>query len=106
MIESWSHGSADILARLEADIALVKEFARRTRVCPETSGLGEWSGDIICSDFNRSSDTELGAYEQALALTSEYYLPQPANMVALIETLEADLFVPDALEGAGGAASE
>ena len=106
MIESWSHGTTEILERLQADIALVKEFMRRIRACPETDGVEQWSGDVICSDFTRSSDTELGAYEQALALTSEYYLPQPANMVALAETLEGDLFVPDPLEGAAGAGSE
>jgi len=106
MIESWSHGTTEILERLQADIALVQEFVRRTRACPETRGAEEWSGDVICGDFNRSPNTELGAYEQALALTSEYYLPRPANLVALAETLEGDLFEPNALEGAGGAGSE
>jgi len=106
MIESWSHGTAEILERLEADIALVKEFVERIRACPETRSVERWSGEVICSTFNSSADTELGSYERALALTSEYYLPQPANMVALAETLEGDLFVPDALEGAGGASSE
>lgn len=106
MIESWSHGTPEILERLQADIALVKEFVQRIRACPETQGLEQWSGDVICGDFNRGSDTELGAYEQALALTSEYYLPRPANMVALAETLEADLFDPNRLEGGGGAGSE
>lgn len=106
MIESWSHGTTEILERLQADLALVKEFARRIRACPETHGWERWSGEIICGDFNRDFRTELGAYEQALALTSEYYLPQPANMVALIETLQGDLFVPEELEGAAGAGSE
>lgn len=106
MIESWSHGTTEILERLQADIALVKEFAQRIRACPETHGWESWSGDVICNDFSRSGNTELGAYEQALALPSEYYLPQPANMVVLAETLEGDLFVPDALEGAAGAGSE
>ncbi|HEU5077534.1 MAG TPA: hypothetical protein VFU02_25250 [Polyangiaceae bacterium] len=106
MIESWSHGTTEILQRLQADIALVEAFAQRIRACPETRGWERWSGDVICGDFYRSADTELGAYEQALALTSEYYHPQPANMVALAETLEADLFVPDPLEGAAGAGSE
>jgi len=106
MIESWSHGTTEILERLQADIALVKEFAQRIRACPETRSLERWSGDVICGDFNRNPETELGAYEQALALTSDYYHPQPANMVTLAETLEGDLFVPDALEGAGGAGSE
>ena len=106
MIESWSHGTTEILERLQADIALVKEFARRIRACPETLSWERWSGDVICADFNRSSELERRAYEQALALPSEYYLPQPANMVALIETLEGDLFVPEGLGGAAGAGSE
>ena len=106
MIESWSHGTAEILERLQADIALVKEFALRIRACPETQSWERWSGDFVCSGFARSSDTELGTYEQALALPSEYYLPQPANMVALIETLEGDLFEPEDVEGAAGAGSE
>lgn len=106
MIESWSHGTTELLERLQTDIAMVKEFARRIRACPETNGWERWSGDLICNNFTRSSVTELGAYEQALALPSEYYLPQPANMVALIETLEGDLFVPEELEGAAGAGPE
>ncbi len=106
MIESWSHGTEEILERLQADIAAVTEFARRIRACPETQGWQRWSGDLICDNFIRNATTELGAYEQALALPSEYYLPQPANMVALIETLQRDLFVPDGLGGGAGAGSK
>lgn len=106
MIESWSHGTTEILDRLKSDIALLEAFADRVPACPETRGLDQWSGDLICGEFNWNANTQLGAYEQALALTSEYYLPQPANLIALVETLKGDLFVPDALEGGAGAGSE
>ncbi|HWA71601.1 MAG TPA: hypothetical protein VG937_04695 [Polyangiaceae bacterium] len=96
MIEEWSIGTETIRARLSADIGRLEEFFDRVRACPEAGNALSWNHDVNCawqSNFVRG--TEQSNYEAALAMPSENYLPTPARLAALIETLRDDLFEPD-----------
>jgi hypothetical protein len=97
MIEEWSLATADIRARLESDIAQLSQFLERIRVCPEGRDPRSWNLSVSCNwDFGTSA-TEFGAYEAALAMPSPLYLPAPAEIATLLDTLQGDLFDPDPL---------
>lgn len=98
MIEEWSLGTETIRARLLADIALLEQYLARTRSCPERRGPVDWNLSVGC-DWQRggTSPYEQGRYEAALSMPSPAYLPAPAQLAALIDTLRGDLFEPDPL---------
>jgi hypothetical protein len=95
MIEEWSLGTAEIRERIEADAALVRAFFERVRPCPPTPNAHAWNLHVCCNWYRSLSDTELGAYEAALAMPSPNYLPQAAPLAALLQALEDSLFEPE-----------
>jgi hypothetical protein len=97
MIEEWSLGTPEIRARIESDIALVKEFFDRVRPCPPNQEAHDWNLSVVCSWSYGAEPvpTELGAYQGALAMPSPGYFPQPSALVVLIEALQKSLFEPD-----------
>ena len=97
MVEEWSLGTAEIRARLDADIALLQTFFDRVRPCPERQDATSWNVDVVCSwSFTPSPDvSELAAYQGSLAMPSPGYLPASQPLATLIETLKASLFEPD-----------
>jgi hypothetical protein len=95
MIEEWSLGTAEIRARLEADIARLQEFFDRVRVCPITEDAVTWNLRVVCRWDDAPHATELGAYEASLAIPSANYLPSPPPLASLIEALQSSLFEPD-----------
>lgn len=97
MVEEWSFGTEQIRSRLLADIGLLTEFLARTREQPALLSADEWNARVTCCEWKVATGGELSAYENAVAIPSEYYLPQPARMLSLIETLEGDVFDPDPL---------
>jgi hypothetical protein len=96
MIEEWSLGTEVIAARLEADIANLQAFFERMRSCPEVADPTTWGALVGCSwpSSRFGTDSDQGAYEAALAMASPAYLPAPAELAALIDTLSGDLFDP------------
>jgi hypothetical protein len=97
MIEEWSVATADILQKLESDLQLLEQFLERIRDCPPGDDPVQWNLNVCCSWGFGAGVSEQAAYEQSLAMPSPYYLPAPAEMVALIETLESARFEPDPL---------
>jgi hypothetical protein len=95
MIEEWSLGTAEIRARLEADIALVQEFFERIRPCPVRSDPRDWNIDVLCTWPSPPDLSELDTYERSLAIPSAGYIPAAQPLVSLIEALQASLFEPD-----------
>lgn len=95
MIEEWSLGTSEIRARIEADAELVRGFFERMRPCPPSRDAHLWNQDVCCSWDSDPYDSDLGAYEAALAIPSANYLPQAAPLAALLQALDDSLFEPD-----------
>lgn len=98
MVEEWSLGTPEIRARLEADIELVQEFFNRIRPCPPTGLVNSWNLSVVCDWETVLRDTpvtELMAYQNALAIPSDNYLPTPVVLASLMDQLKASLFEPD-----------
>ena len=99
MVEEWSLATPQIRERLVANIDQLTRLLTQIRSCPTTSGAASWNLSVTCAwDMpGLAPFSDLTAYEQALAIPSENYLPVPARIAAMIETLEGDLFEPDPL---------
>ncbi len=97
MIEEWSIATPEILAKLDSDLTLLHTFLERIRNCPATEDPIAWNLEVCCSWPSTGIASEFSSYEQSLAMPSPYYLPAPAEMVELIETLESARFAPDPL---------
>jgi len=63
------------------------------------SSGARWNHDVSCSWGSELSlpASDVTAYQQALAIPSDLYLPVPAQLAGIIETLQGDLFEPDPL---------
>jgi hypothetical protein len=98
MIEEWSLGTETIRQRLLDDIARLETFFARTRGCPEERSARDWNLRVGCNwPADPLSTSEQALYESAMAMPSPAYLPAPAQLAALIDTLRADVFEPDPL---------
>jgi len=99
MVEEWSIGTQAIRDRLTANIEQLTRFLARIRSCPVVSSGARWNHDVSCSWGSELSLplSDVTAYQQALAIPSDLYLPVPAQLAAMIETLQGDLFEPDPL---------
>ncbi len=97
MIEEWSIATPEILAKLDSDLALLRTFLERIRNCPSPQDPIQWNLAVCCSWPFTDAASEFSVYEQSLAMPSPYYLPAPAEMVQLIETLESARFELDPL---------
>jgi hypothetical protein len=94
MIEEWSLGTAQIRDRVAADVALLERFLERIRACPALASTRDWGLNVGCGWSRALSATldEERAYDAALALASPYYLPAPAELAKVIDTLRGDPF--------------
>lgn len=98
MIEEWSLGTSAIRERLSANIAQLQRFFELVRNCPVSLSPSQWNIDVVCTwDQSAAPSDEISAYQRALAIPSANYLPSPATLASLIETLQSDLFDPDPL---------
>jgi len=95
MIEEWSIATPEILEKLESDIAMLREFLERIRACPPFVDTVDWNVSVCCQWGRDPGANDLIAYEESLAMPSPYYLPEEAQIEALIATLEAARFEPD-----------
>ncbi len=96
MIEEWSLGTEEILARLEDDLTKLEAFFKVARNCG-TMALpgGSFRTTTACtvwpSPYNVFS--EFTAYQWSLSTPSELYKPSSQNLASLIEALQGDRFV-------------
>ena len=98
MVEEWSIGTQQIRDRLQANITDLTRFFGQMRSCPVVTTAQQWNTAVVCSwSQEPSASDEIFTYEQALAIPSQNYLPVPAQIAAIIETLQGDLFEPDPL---------
>jgi hypothetical protein len=69
------------------------------RSCPTTTSPGQWNLSVVCSWDSSVAQpvSEVFAYEQSLAIPSPNYVPVPAQLATMIDTLTGDLFEPDPL---------
>ncbi len=96
MIEEWSLGTEQIRAELEQDAARLEAFFELVRPAPPSLSSATYNAIVVCNwDFAPSDD--VGTYERSLSIPSDYYVPLPAELAALVETLRASLFEPDPL---------
>jgi hypothetical protein len=94
MVEQWSLGTVTLLERLQADIALIEQFAELLRACPNAGYYDEWNADVACS-WSRALFRP--AYDSALSMPSALYYPDADVIDQLVNTLKADLFEIDPL---------
>ncbi len=94
MIKEWSLGTEVIRQRLESDIAELERFLSFSRRCAPVAST-RFNEDVVCGWGNTYFGAVPAVYADTLALPSDGYVPTPRNLVALIETLESDLFELD-----------
>lgn len=96
MIEEWSIETPEIRARLEADVQRFEAFFAIVRGAPPSADPETFNGRVTCNWFVPGKG-EIEIYERSLAIPSENYIPRPAAIAAIIETLRASLFEPNPL---------
>ena len=97
MVEEWSLETEEIRARLAADVELLSDFLDIVREMPDRGLDPEtFNGAVVCS-WDDAASTPVEGYLRALSIPSEYYMPLPAELAALGDTLTASLFDPDPL---------
>jgi hypothetical protein len=97
MVEQWSLSTQEIRDRLSANLAQLTRFFGAIRACPIPTNPDAWNVRVVCGwPFHLEAPyTEISAYEAALAIPSDNYLPAPERIARMIDTLQGDLFEPD-----------
>ncbi|HKY36967.1 MAG TPA: hypothetical protein VJN18_13570 [Polyangiaceae bacterium] len=98
MIQEWSLGTEEILARHDDDLTKLEEFFKVARNCGSTTLLGGGSFRVATAcgvwpnPFN--SYSEYTAYQWSLSTPNELFKPTSQNIASLIEALQGDRFEP------------
>jgi hypothetical protein len=115
MVESFTIGSAEILARLNSDIDALNGLFKVARKCSTfDKGPQTFQAYTVCTTWSFfDASTEYSAYQWSLGTPVEQYKPTPQNLANLIQALQDDRFepapfvgVPPQSMGAGGAGGE
>ena len=96
MVEEWSLGTEQLRDQIEADATLVERFLTMVRAAPTAATAANFNQQVACSWDGPVVDA-ISSYERALGIPSENYVPLPAALATLAETLRASLFEPDPL---------
>ena len=96
MVEEWSLGTADIRDQILADATLVEAFLSDVRQQPPNVDPATFNQEVVCS-WDGAAVDQLGYYERALSIPSEYYAPLPEALANLSQTLRASVYDPDPL---------
>jgi hypothetical protein len=104
MVESFSLGTKEILARLNSDIDDLNAFFQIARPCANVTNamamLQTFHNGIACGVWRfPDATTEYNAYGWSLSNPVELYKPTPQNLASLISALEADRFDVDPFVG-------
>lgn len=119
MVESYSSGSKEILARLNSDIDALNAFFDIARSCTTQLSAAfpsqTFRQTVVCNNWvSFDNTTEYNAYVWALSTPVDAYKPTVQNLAGLITALEDDRFdvdpftvepppTPPPPEGGGGA---
>jgi hypothetical protein len=96
MIEEWSLGTEEVLARLDTDIDLLDQFFKVARLCSSFDRGTSFRSFTVCQTWpTYNVYSEYTAYQWTLSTPTELYKPSPQNLAALIEALQGDRFEPD-----------
>lgn len=96
MVEEWSLGTEQLRDQIETDATLVERFLTLMRAAPTAATAANFNQQVACSWDGPVVDA-VSSYERALGIPSENYVPLPAQLASLAETLRASLFEPDPL---------
>jgi len=99
MVQEWSIATQTIADRLTSNIDQLTRFFTTERTCPNEAGESGWNEQVVCG-WNlpvAAPASEEAAYEGSLAIPSHDYFISPAQLAALIDTLQADTFQVDPL---------
>ena len=101
MVEEFSIGTPEILARLNTDIDALTAFFGVVRPCASVErGAGTFHTFTVCSTWHFFDATsEYSAYQWALSNPTESYKPKTQNLATLIDALKDDRFEPNAFVG-------
>jgi hypothetical protein len=96
MVERWAIETEDMRARIEADAARIDGFLELLRGSVPAVNPATFADQVACQwDYGAASEVDI--YYRALALASELYLPRPAELTSISETLRQSLFEPNPL---------
>ena len=95
MVERWAIGTEQMRAVIEGDAARFDRFLEVTRDSAPVD-VSAFKSAVACQ-WAGAATGEMGAYFRSLALASELYLPRPAELATVAETLRASLFEVDPL---------
>jgi hypothetical protein len=96
MVQEWSLGTEDILARLEDDLTKLEEFFNVSRNCATADRGSSFRSHTVCTTWKSYLvNSEYTAYQWSLATPNELYKPSPQNLASLIEALQGDRFEAD-----------
>lgn len=90
VVESWSIGAADVVARVNDDVGHVQGLLKWMRECSFDVDVATWTRASACSNY-AGSDDEVGQYERGLALATAAYRPGTHELALLVDTLTSDL---------------
>jgi len=91
MIEEWSLGSDTIRDQVEADATRLEGLLEAVRAAPPNVTPATFNEDVVCY-WDNAAVGEIGAYTHSLAIPSDYYVPLPAALATMIETLRSTSF--------------
>lgn len=101
MVESFSIGTKEILARIDADLEAFATLFQAARPCASVDkGSGvTFRSYTVCTAWDYfDALTEYNAYVWSLSTPVEAYKPSPQNLSNLVEALKLDRFEPDPFE--------
>lgn len=96
MVESYSAGTPEILARWDADISALSALFRAVRPCSTFDSMGmTFHAYTVCTTWRYyDASSEAKAYQWALQNPMEIYKLTPQNLSDLVDALTADRFDP------------
>jgi len=103
MVESFSIGTSEILARLNADLSAFETLFQAARPCSsvDKGGGQTFHTYTVCTSWDYfDALSEYSAYVWALSNPVEQYKPSSQNISNLVEALKADRFDPAPFEAA------
>lgn len=101
MVESFSIGTKEILARIDADLGAFATLFQAARPCSSVDKGGgvTFRNYSVCTTWDYfDALTEYSAYVWSLSTPVESYKPSSQNISNLVEALKLDRFEPDPFE--------
>jgi len=97
MVEEFSLGTPEILARLDADLDALTALFDAARPCSSFDRAGmTFHAFTVCQTWKFwDTSNEYAAYQWSLANPMEAYKPTSQNLASLIEALKSDRSEPD-----------